>query len=128
MNKFKIMIAVAFAFGILLVGERVYAVPPLPSTHFGTVQVDGANVPDGTLVTAWIGGVAAGWTETISYGGSSVYALDVSGDPAWDPEAGPPATEGSTIVFRIGENTADELAAAGSSGLLGCPHPHREET
>ena len=53
------------------------AIPPLPSSFYGTVKVNNANVPDGTVIQAVIGGqvYAEGFTQT--YQGNSVYALDV---------------------------------------------------
>jgi hypothetical protein len=38
-----------------LVGEA-WGVPPLPHTFYGTVKENGINVPDGTVIGAWIGG------------------------------------------------------------------------
>ncbi len=37
--------------------EPALAFPPLPSSFYGTVKVDGVNVPDGTRVQAVITGV-----------------------------------------------------------------------
>ena len=40
------------------------AVPPIPSSFYGTVKLNGSNVPGGTKVSAWIGGVKYAETET----------------------------------------------------------------
>jgi len=82
------------------------AVPPsLPSSFYGAVKLDGANVPDGTIVSAWIRGVKYAQTQTLTYQGDSVYAVRVPGDDAETPgvEGG---VEGDTIIFRVGEATA----------------------
>ena len=41
---------------ILFLGlvANVLAVPPQPSLHWGTVQVDGGNVPAGTTITSFV--------------------------------------------------------------------------
>jgi hypothetical protein len=67
MEKLCTAITVALAIVVLSIGERVYALPPLPASFYGTVQSEGANVPDGTWVTAWIDGVEVGRTQTLTY-------------------------------------------------------------
>jgi uncharacterized repeat protein (TIGR01451 family) len=67
----------------LLLAVAVHAIPPLPFSRYGTVQVNGANVAAGTTVGAWCGGVQYAETEVEYYDGQSVYAIDVPGD---DPE------------------------------------------
>jgi hypothetical protein len=73
---------------LLTIAPAVLALPPLPSSFYGTVKVDGANVPLGTIVSAWINGV---W-----------YA-----DPA-TPGTIEGGVEGDTVVFHIGGLEADE--------------------
>jgi uncharacterized repeat protein (TIGR01451 family) len=83
--------------------------PPRPSSFFGRVTVGGApqtaEVPPGTRITAWIGGIR--YAETFSVLDSSVpdhaqsvYRLDVPGD-----NENTPAVEGGragqTITFRV---------------------------
>ena len=90
---------------IAVFGTTVRAVPPLPSTFYGTVKVDGANVPDGTLVTAWIDGAQYGQASTFTFNDESWYSLDVLGD---DPDS--PAKDGGVsgdiVSFRIGSDDA----------------------
>jgi len=85
-------------------------IPPLPASFYGTVTVDGVDVPAGTPVSAWIAGVRYAETETFLYQGRAMYALDV---PADDPAT--PEVEGrrpcDTIVFHIGELKAGQTAA-----------------
>lgn len=83
--------------------SSVEAVPPLPSSFYGTVELDGANVPDGTIVSAWIRGVKYAETQTLTYQGDSVYAIRVPGDDLETPEV-EGGVEGDTIIFMVGEN------------------------
>jgi len=55
------------------------AVPPLPFSAIGTVTINGVLAPNGTLVTAWIGGIRYGLSVT----NQGWYALDVPGE---DPD------------------------------------------
>ena len=83
------------------------AVPPIPSSFYGTVKLNGSNVPNGTKVSAWIGEIKYSETETTTWGGDSVYSIDVPGD---DPETPGKdgGVEGETIVFKIASYTADQ--------------------
>jgi hypothetical protein len=83
------------------------AVPPIPSSFYGTVKLNGSNVPDGTKVSAWIGGVKYAETETTIWEGDSVYSIEVPGD---DPETPGKdgGVEGETIVFKIASYTANQ--------------------
>ncbi len=83
------------------------AVPPIPSSFYGTVKLNGSNVPDGTKVSAWIGGVKYTETETTTWGGNSVYSIDVPGDDPETPEKDG-GVEGETIVFKIAGHTANQ--------------------
>jgi hypothetical protein len=94
---------------ISLLGARpVLAFPSLPSSFYGTVKVNGANVPDGTLVQASMYGKIITEIQTQTYQGDSFYSLDVPGD---DPdtlvvEGG---QDGDTIIFIIGGIAADQV-------------------
>ncbi len=85
----------------------VGAVPALPSSFYGTVRVNAANVPDGTQVQALIDGqvVAEGVTQT--YQGDSVYVLDVPSDNP-DTEAQDGGRDGNVIQFKVGGALADQ--------------------
>jgi len=77
------------------------APPPLPSSYYGAVTLNGENVPVGTQITAWINGVQYSSTGAILYQGSSVYSLDVPGDitGTTEIEGGRP---NDVVVFKIG--------------------------
>jgi hypothetical protein len=91
----------------LFITTPALAIPPLPSSFYGTVKVNDANVPDGTAIQALIGGqvYAEGLTQT--YQGNSVYALDVRGD---DPDTAVKdgGREGDVIQFKIGGALANQ--------------------
>ena len=91
----------------LFVAEPVLAFPPLPSSFYGKVKVDGENVPDGTVVEAWINGKVYTEAKTQTYQGDSVYAMDVTGDDAStnDIEGG---IEGDQIEFKVAGQTAGQ--------------------
>jgi hypothetical protein len=90
---------------IALFGTTAHAVPPLPSTFYGTAKLDGANVADGTLVTAWVDGVQYGQGNTFTFNGESWYSLDVLGDDPDTPEKDG-GTTGDIVSFRVGDNAA----------------------
>ena len=98
-----------------LVGEA-WAIPSFPHTFYGTVKKDGANVPDGTVISAWIGGTQCVTTETFTSGGDSVYSTNVPGD---DPET--PAKEGGVsgdvVSFSVGSQMAAQTAIYSSGSV-----------
>ena len=85
----------------------VGAVPPLPVTFWGPVYVDGAPVPIGTPVVAWVGDTPYPATRAMS-GTVPAYVVNVGGSETWDPSAGAPPEEGAVIVFKIGDLVADQ--------------------
>ena len=112
---FTVLIVLSWTVGVM-------AVPPLPSSFYGTVKVNGENVAFGTVVSAWIGGVKYAEDGTSFYAGDSNYGLQVPGDdPGTLGKDG--GVEGETIVFRIGNLTADQTAIWHSG-----PNVHRDLT
>ena len=84
-----------------------------PCRFYGTVQVDGAYVPDGTLITASIAGAVLTWTTTTtSSSPESVYVLDVPGDDTLtlDKDGG---IEDDVVSFTIRHGTTDLAAGSG---------------
>lgn len=51
------------------------AAPPLPSSFYGLVTLDGAAVSAGTLVTAWVDGIYVAESPTFVAKGNSVVSL-----------------------------------------------------
>jgi len=73
----------------------------------GTVLVDGANVPDGTIISAWIGPTSYATTTTRIIEGVSRYDLIVPADDSATAEKEGGVT-GDTIVFKIDDHTAEQ--------------------
>lgn len=85
------------------------AFPPLPSSFYGYLTVNGANVPDGTLVRALIDDQVYAEGRTQTFEGRSVYSLNVLGDDS-DTPTKDGGVEGETIHFEIGGLLAAETA------------------
>lgn len=98
--------------GIALLGATIASAesPPSPPSRFaGTVKVDGANVPAGTVIEARIGTTSCGVTTTFNQGGNANYVLDV---PALDPGATPNCgTENASVTFIVGGKLANETGS-----------------
>jgi len=124
-------IVLGLAIGLLLTGVlEVLAVPPLPSSFYGTVQVDGANVPVGTTISAWVNGTKYAERTVLLYAGDTVYSLDVPGDDPGTPEV-EGGVSGDTVNFYIGDQVADQTAPWQSGTNvnldLTCPKEETEE-
>jgi hypothetical protein len=85
----------------------VNAIPPLPSSLFGTVHLNGEKVPEGTSIRALIDGVVMGEGQTMIYQGESVYSLDIKGDDP-DTKEIDGGVEGDIIHFNVGGVIAEE--------------------
>lgn len=92
---------------LLVLPSAAQAIPPLPSSFYGTVKVNNKNVADGTLVEALINDivVAHGYTQT--YQGDSVYTLDIPGDDG-STTAIEGGKEGFQVSFNVEGVTANE--------------------
>ncbi|MGQ9518062.1 MAG: DNRLRE domain-containing protein [Anaerolineae bacterium] len=112
-------LARAVLLGVLLViltAGTALATPPPPHTFYGTVLVNGARVPDGTLITAYVldgstpvpCGTVLTFTPAPPGPQTSVYTITVRGDDN-DVPGKDGAYEGDTVYFRIGpwENNVD---------------------
>ena len=89
--------------------SAVTAMPPLPSSFYGTVKADGKNVQSGSRVIALIDGVEYAWADVEMYGGDTVYSLDIPGDDAATPQV-EGGHFGDTITFKIADKIAYETA------------------
>ena len=92
---------------LLMCYNKVAAIPPLPSSFYGTVTLNGANLSEGTLVQAKIDNKIVGYTQTIIHEGKSVFSMDVPGDDSSTSqvEGGVP---GDVIQFVVGGLPANE--------------------
>jgi hypothetical protein len=105
------LLTLFLTFGVLLFYVTpVLAVPPLPSSFFGKVKSNGANVPAGVQVTAWINGVRYATSAYIIDNGDTVFSLNVPGDDTDTPGVIEGGVPGDTIIFFIGRNQADQTA------------------
>ena len=86
---------------LLMCYNKVAAVPPLPSSFYGTVTVNGSNLPEGTLVQAKID------KKIVLHEGKSVYAIDVPGDDSSTSQV-EGGVRGDVIQFVVGGLTANE--------------------
>lgn len=72
----------------------------LPTRFYGTVTLNGGPVPDGAPITAYVEEKPAGSSKATVSGNVSSYMIDVMATGG--------ASEGSTVTFRVGDNTAHE--------------------
>jgi hypothetical protein len=88
----------------------VRAFPPLPSSFYGAIQLNGANLPDGARVEAVINDQVFAYTLTQTHEGASVYSLDIPGDDSStaNVEGG---KEGDVISFKVAGILAGQTAA-----------------
>jgi hypothetical protein len=84
--------------------------PPSPPARFvGSVRVDGAAAPAGTLIEARIGNTTCGASTVFMSGSEARYALD---SPALDPGATPNCgVDGAVVTFYIGGKKANETGS-----------------
>jgi uncharacterized repeat protein (TIGR01451 family) len=87
--------------------------PALPSSFYGDVALDGADVAEDTVVSAWIDGVQVADSRTTTVGSildtDSVYVLDVPGDDLETP-ALDGGYEGAVVVFKVDGHFAGQIA------------------
>lgn len=86
---------------ILALGAvNVRAFPPLPSSFWGVITVNGVRVPLTAELTAYVDGVNCGRAHVFLYAGTTFYSISVKGD---DPDT--PAKDGGQendlIEFRL---------------------------
>lgn len=107
----RTIVTVLLLFLILGAGiSPVQAVPPLPSSFYGLVKINGRNVQDGALVSATISGVQYALAAVQIYQGDTVYAVDVPGDDPATPGVIEGGNPGDTIVFLVNGMPAGETA------------------
>ena len=99
---------------LALVVPAEAAAQEVPCRFYGTVQVDGAYVPDGTLIIAHIEDAGQWTTESFTYEGASVYRLDIPpDDPATPQEDG--GVDGDSVNFWIRFAASDLPATIAST-------------
>ena len=109
MNKHK-QFPVVFLLTSLLIfcfPTIVQAIPPLPSSFYGFVVLNDADLPEGTTIEVVINGQVVVTGKTQMYQGQSVYAVDIPGDDLSSVviEGG---RYGEVIALRVGGNLAEQ--------------------
>lgn len=92
----SLAVLMLFVINLAMVGAQG---EPIPHSFYGTVQLNGADVEDGTLISAWINGEKKAEVPSQTFNGDSVYSMSVPDGP-----------EEATIEFRVDGNTANETA------------------
>ena len=112
MTKVKILVSLVVV-ALLLFPAMAFAqgdMPQMPCRFHGTVQIDGADVADGTVITATIGGNDTYTATTPAAYGASTYSLEIA------PPVGTQYDEGTLVTFMIGSTAADQTGSFGSGG------------
>ena len=109
------VLAIALLY-LLAFATPAFAVPILPYGPWGSVTINGSSAPDGTVVTAEIGGVQYAQTTTT---GGGFYTIDVPSDDT-DTPGKDGGTAGETVVFKVNGYTANETGSwtSGDSSRL----------
>jgi hypothetical protein len=122
MKTKKVLVAFLIVVAVLLANvSSTFAQPPLPSGFYGTVKLNGANVPDGTVVSAWINGVKFAESTVQLYQGDTVFNLDVPGDDAGTDGVIEGGASSDTVSFHIGNLVAAQTHAWASGTNI--PYP-----
>ena len=116
----------------VLVAITLFLLPSMVSAHvdpyacrlFGEVTFCDENVPDGTVVTAWLEGphIDGPWSFVLyKEGGVTYYRIDVGGDDPNTPtkEGG---VEGETVYFGVNIGGNVIVAATGTFERVGFVH------
>jgi hypothetical protein len=117
-NKLRVAIVLLLSTGLLLYNvSTALAYPSGSSGYYGTVKLDGVNVPAGTQVFALINGIQYARSDYLVYNGDTVYSVDVPDDDPNTPTIIEGGAPGDTVVFYIGSAKADQTApwACGNS-------------
>ncbi len=88
------------ALALLLLSPSAGAVPPLPSSFWGAITMNGAPIPLDAELTAHVEGVLCGQATIFYYEGATAYSITVTGDDPETPER-EGGREGETIHFRL---------------------------
>ena len=117
--RFLIALSLSLLCASVPVGPAHAQQPPiLPFSPWGTVKLNGANVPAGTEVSAWCGGVRYASTTKIDlYSGETWYSnLDIPGDSVDTPGVKEGCTSNEIVSFKIGATWTKEKGSWASGG------------
>ncbi len=85
---------------VALGAASVAALPPLPSSFWGVITVNGARIPLNAQLTAHVESVQCGTAHIFAYGGTTYYSISVTGDDPDTPER-EGGREDELIEFRL---------------------------
>lgn len=86
---------------ILTLGAvSVAALPPLPSSFWGVITVNGAPIPLSAELTTYVDGINCGRARISPYMGTTIYAISVKGDDPDTPEK-EGGVENDLVEFRL---------------------------
>ncbi len=115
MTKLRVVVLLAVVALLLFPAMASAQGPQLPCRFHGTVQVDGADVADGTPITATIDGdTYTTVTATTESDGPSSYAIKIT------PPVDTRYDEGAQVTFMIGSDSAGQAGTfeAGANKAL----------
>ncbi len=105
MTKLRVVVLLAVVALLLFPAMASAQGPQLPCRFHGTVQVEGADVADGTPITATIAGdTYTTVTATTASDGPSSYAIKIT------PPVDTRYDEGTTVTFMIGSASAGQTS------------------
>ncbi len=112
MKTKNIFSALFLALTLLLYNfSSALALPPQPSSFWGTVKIDGAYAPAGSIVSARINGVQYASTTVVISAGVAYYAVSVPGDDTATPGTIEGGAPGDTVVFYVGSYIAGQTGS-----------------
>ena len=110
MNRFYRIPIYILMVSFMLIGNisPAMAIPALPSTFYGKVKHNNFNVPDGTVIQAYINDqlVATGYSQL--YEGDSYYLLNIPGDNS-ETNVIEGGRDGDKVTFKVGGLIAFEF-------------------
>ena len=114
---FLLLIILAFGAGRRLAAASTpQSTPIIPHQVFGLVRVNGAFVSEGTLISAWCGGVSYDQFAVYRYENQSWYKLEIPGDDT-STSVKEGCITGEVISFTIGFLDAEQIVVWRESGL-----------
>ena len=118
MRKYRMERAISLVIVLILTLLVSFTLPvgagaegPSVCVFWGTVQLDTANVTDGTQIAAWVEGAGPWFTTTFTPDGEafSAYVIQVPKDDSFTAEKDG-ATQGETVYFSIANRTVAQTA------------------
>ena len=117
----RVMISLSLVVSLCLISIPpviIHALGPPICQFWGTAQLDGANVPDGTEIASWVDGAGPWTTTTPAQGGDhSTYLMIVPTDNPSTP-AKDGANAGDIVYFSVGGCSATQTHVWQEGGII----------